>query len=183
MSNNWNGFYLCGNKTLQISELVKHENVWKFYFQLHTSELTLSGCAQLSNDFTALYSVSDKHLLFEKNNDGTIQLMQRGWEDNFSGTYTLATGSENIIANPLKKTSSADTEIVHKYAFTAALVILALCVVPWEGYSPRNGHLNWGYALFFDEPSKQAVVNHVGVIRNVILAVIVGQIIDRLRVK
>lgn len=183
MNNNWNGLYLCGNKALQVSDLVKHENAWKFYFQLKTPELTLSGYAQLSNDFTALYSTSNKHLLFEKNDDGTVQLLQRGWEDDFSDIYTLAVGSENIIANPLKKSPPANAEIIHKYAFTAAFIVLSLCVVPWEGYSPRQGHLNWGYALFFDEPSKQAVVNHVGVIRNMVLAIIIGQIIDRLRAK
>ena len=183
MSKNWNGLYLCGDKTLQVSELVKHNNAWTFYFQLKTSDFTLSGYAQLSNDFTALYSASDKHLLFEKNYDGTIQLMQRGWEDDFSAAYTLVSDSENIIDNPLKKTPSANATIVYKYAFTTALVVLALCIVPWEGYSPRHGHLNWGYAFFFDEPNINAIVNHLGVIRNVILAVIVGQIIDRLRAK
>lgn len=182
----WNNIYTLPDKdgVLYISNYREEITSNKFDFLLSVKSRHvgfISGTAHLESPHVAVFNspVCDGTLAFKREAEKIIVKENHldyyhGASINFDGEYRNA--FEYHKMNSPKLTT---LDKILSYKITILFIIIALVIVPWIGYSPRSGHINFGYNLVFSAPRNAAKIDYLGVLLNVCIATIVGIVLDK----
>ena len=185
-TDSWNNIYTLPAKdgVLYISNYREEITSNKFDFLLSVKNRHVgfvSGTAHLESPNVAVFKspVCDGTLAF-KRAAGKIIIKENhlgyyhGVAINFDGEYRNA--FEYHEMNPPKLTP---LDKILAYKITIPFIIIALVIVPWIGYSPKLGYINFGYDLVFFAPCNAAKIDYLGVLLNVCIATIAGIVLDK----
>lgn len=185
-TDSWNNVYTLPAKdgVLYISNYREEITSNKFDFLLSVKNRHVgfvSGTAHLESPNVAVFNspVCDGTLAFKREAEKIIVKENHlghyhGVAIDFDGEYRNA--FEYHEMNPPKLTP---LDKILAYKITILFIIIALVIVPWVGYSPKSGYLNFGYDLVFFAPRNMAKIDYLGVLLNVCIATIAGIVLDK----
>lgn len=185
-TDSWNNVYTLPDKdgVLYISNYREEITSNKFDFLLSVKNRHIgfiSGTAHLESPNVAVFNspVCDGTLAFKRESDKIIVKENHldhyhGVAIDFNGEYRNA--FDYHYMNPPKLTT---LDKILDYKITILFIIIALVIVPWIGYSPKLGYINFGYNLVFSAPRNMAKIDYLGVLLNVCIATIAGVVLDK----